>query len=396
MLHAGIIYCDFNSNSKYRTTDSYKPETVQYSGELAIIHRFVLTFNHQQNLEKYAIHSLLAIGTICCLLLANYWNVISDVAGRPHSVTFFVLAGFLALVDCTSSVLYFPFLSHFKPIYMRSLLIGEGFSGLIPSLVALIQGVGGNPICVEEKYENGTSSIHAHYNAPLFSVETFFYFLTGLMFLSWIAFHLLNTLDVVKDEMVQVALNVSRSSEELLPSNQISKRNFIGLLLLQCYCCCLMNGILAAIQTYSTLPYGNTTYHMTTTLTVISGPTAVFLVFFFQNADSFQKPILPLAGVGSICAGYILFLATSSPSPPLQTSTFGSTLVVMTWVLFHGSFSYVKACIAGSLRNCSYSKQALFNYGAFTQIGSLTGAIIIFTIMNTTKTFVSYNPCSSH
>lgn len=347
-----------------------------------------------QNLEKWAIHSLLAVGTLCCLLLANYWDVISSVAGRSHSVTFFVLTGLLALVDCTSSVLYFPFLSEFKPIYMRSLLIGEGFSGLIPSLVALIQGVGGNPSCRSELV-NGTSHFYPVYSPPLFSVEIFFYFLTALMCLSWMSFHLLNTLQLVKDEKVSTALNTSRSSEELLPATQISRRNFIGLLLLQCYCCCLMNGILAAIQTYSTLPYGNATYHMATTLTVISGPVAVFLVFFFQNSESFQKPILPLAFVGSLCAAYIIFLATSSPSPPLQGSVFGSMLVVSTWVIFHGCFSYVKACIAGCLRS-SFKQGALFKYGAFTQIGSLTGAIVIFTVMNTTETFVAYNPCSSH
>lgn len=317
-------------------------------------------------------------------------------AGQPHSVTFFILAGFLALVDCTSSVLYFPFLSVFKPMYMRSLLIGEGFSGLVPSLIALVQGVGGNPTCIAQIYPNGTTQNESVYGDPLFSVDTFFYFLTGLMFLSWISFHLLNTLQVVKDEMVATAMSASTSSEELLPSTQISKTNFIGLLLLQCYCCCLMNGILSAIQTYSSLPYGNTTYHVTTTLTVISGPTAVFLVFLFQKSESFQKPILPLTMIGSICAGYILFLASSSPSPPLQGTVFGSSIVVGTWVAFHGCFSYVKACIAGSLRNCSYSKRALFNYGAFTQIGSLTGALVIFVIMNTTNSFVSYQPCSSY
>ena len=35
----------------------------------------------------------------------------------------------------------------FKDIYLNSYLVGEGMSGFVPSIAALIQGVGGNPYC---------------------------------------------------------------------------------------------------------------------------------------------------------------------------------------------------------------------------------------------------------
>ncbi len=55
---------------------------------------------------------------------------------------------FLSLVDCTSSVLFVPFMASLRPRYLTSYLVGEGLSGLIPAAVALAQGVGGNPRCL--------------------------------------------------------------------------------------------------------------------------------------------------------------------------------------------------------------------------------------------------------
>ena len=45
----------------------------------------------------------------------------------------------LSLVDCTSSVLYFPYMARFRETYMISFMIGEGCSGLIPALASLAQ-----------------------------------------------------------------------------------------------------------------------------------------------------------------------------------------------------------------------------------------------------------------
>ena len=57
-----------------------------------------------------------------------------------HSTSLFVLVFFLSLVDCTSSVLFLPFMAIFRDIYLNSYLIGEGLSGFIPSVVAIAQG----------------------------------------------------------------------------------------------------------------------------------------------------------------------------------------------------------------------------------------------------------------
>lgn len=95
----------------------------------------------------------------------------------------------------------------FKEIYLNSYLIGEGLSGFLPAVVALIQGVGGNPTC-----ENVTTTWQDHDNAfndyqltatypePRFSVEVFFFILMSMMVASSIAFSLIDRLSYFDSE----------------------------------------------------------------------------------------------------------------------------------------------------------------------------------------------------
>jgi len=344
--------------------------------------------------EKMCIHFIMGLGTLCSLLLANLWDQTAVIFGKETSVVLLILTACMAIVDCTSSVLYFPFITLFEPLYLRSLMIGEGLSGLIPSFAAIVQGVGGNKYCVNVTLPDGSTKMTEAMMEPRFSISTFFYFLTFLAILSWMSFYILTRISKGK---VKRIIPSPPSETNLILEQELSNHRMVRLLVIQGFCCFIMNGVLSALSTYSTLPYGNVTYHLATTLNVISGPVAVFLAFFLQTERSYENPILPLLSIGCFFVGYILFLACSSPAPPLQHHWFGSLLVILSWVTYHGTFSYVKACIAGRLRQSSFNgKKALFYYGVATQVGSLLGALFIFTIMNTTKTFKSYHPCNNH
>ncbi|KAG8171590.1 hypothetical protein JTE90_018605 [Oedothorax gibbosus] len=71
----------------------------------------------------------------------------TTVFGHTHSTALLVLTFFLSCVDCTSSLLYLPFIANFKEQYVVSYLIGSGLSGPIPGLLAIAQGVGGYADC---------------------------------------------------------------------------------------------------------------------------------------------------------------------------------------------------------------------------------------------------------
>jgi len=92
--------------------------------------------------EVAVVFTVLGVGTIACTLFAFLWNVTSWVLGSRHSIAFLVLTFFLALVDCTSSVTFLPFMSRLPTYYLTTFFVGEGLSGLLPALVALAQGSG--------------------------------------------------------------------------------------------------------------------------------------------------------------------------------------------------------------------------------------------------------------
>lgn len=353
------------------------------------------------NLENVSIHCIMLLGTIACLVLALSWDTTAYVGQSNHSIVFLCMTGLLSVVDCTSSVLFFPFIANYRKQYLSSLLIGEGLSGVVPSFAALIQGVGGNPACVNvTDPTTGEHKLKPDLKDPLFSVNAFFFFLTSLMCTSWFAFFLLTRLQLVGSESLDCKSVIDDNNEDIseeisLKDVRLPKKNqILTLLFIQSYGCFLMNGFLSALSTYSLLPYGNTTYHWATILTVISGPAATLLVFLIHKKGSFERAIYPLVLSGSICASYLIFLAWKSPSPPLVDSSFGSVLAVLVSITCHASFSYIKACIAGSLRECSLGgRRGLYYYGVATQCGSLTGALLVFCLMRFGKTFHAYHPC---
>jgi riboflavin transporter 2 len=114
-----------------------------------------------------------------------------------------VLVLVLASVDCSSRVLYLPFMASLRPEYLSSYFIGEGLSGFIPSIFALIQGAGESSGCVNvtvgEDSENSTATIVSvpSFSEPLFSIEVFFYLMAFVTVMSAVAFHLLNIPSVV-------------------------------------------------------------------------------------------------------------------------------------------------------------------------------------------------------
>ena len=75
--------------------------------------------------EWPVVYIIITIGAAACLLLAFFWQETSVIAGKEHSTALLSLSTCLALVDCTSSVVFLPYMSVFKPQYMTAYYIGE-------------------------------------------------------------------------------------------------------------------------------------------------------------------------------------------------------------------------------------------------------------------------------
>lgn len=91
---------------------------------------------------------------------------------------------------------------------------------------------------------------------------------------------------------------------------------------------------------------------------------------------------------------YVLATAVLSPDPPLRGTTAGEALIVSIWVTLTALYMYIKVALATLLRG-SEGKRGLFWFGASTQIGSATGGVLSFIIINFTNVFHSINQCET-
>nr|XP_055023297.1 solute carrier family 52, riboflavin transporter, member 3-A [Misgurnus anguillicaudatus]XP_055023298.1 solute carrier family 52, riboflavin transporter, member 3-A [Misgurnus anguillicaudatus] len=395
--------------------------------QLANLSPLVVTLAHQfcrgRLRENLVIYAVLSIGIAACILLALFWKNTTVILGQPRSTAFFILTFFLALVDCTSSVTFLPFMMQLPAKYITTYFIGEGLSGLVPGLVALAQGVGMSE-CVNVSYvpdnltEPGQPSfvVETRYLPPNFSPEVFFSFLAVMTAISLGAFFMLNRVprtfelsseNLVPDDVATVCkglespveLTACKNSEEkfekktrlLLPVTLHSSYQLAFMYLLIVWVNGVTNGLLPSVQTFSCMPYGNMAYHLSAALSSVANPMACIIAMFFPKRSLVLLGFLCL--LGSVFGGYNMAMAAMSPCPLLQDTPLGSALIVLSWVFFTGLMCYVKVMVGVILRDRSHS--ALVWCGAAAQAGSLLGSVVMFPLVNIFHFFQSGDICNN-
>ncbi|KAJ1195369.1 hypothetical protein NDU88_004649 [Pleurodeles waltl] len=402
----------------------YLPSYLTILIQLANVGPLIVTLVHRfwpgRLNEVGVIYSIICIGVLACMLLAFFWRETTVVAGAPRSTALLVLMFFLSVVDCTSSVTFLPFMMRLKSHYLTTYFIGEGLSGLVPGLVALAQGAG-VVHCVNASQvltittSNGSEGhkLQAWYQPARFSVQVFFLFLGCMMATCLVAFFLLNHLPVVRRERAKVRLQVNGREDssgvkivEVRPMispvegiKGLGKSSFgagtytwpqvIYIFILLAWANALTNAVLPSVQSYSCLPYGSSAYHLSATLAALANPLACFVAMFLPNRSLKMMGVLTAAGSGIGC--YIMAMAALSPCPPLLHHHGGVVLIVLAWVLFVGTLSYVKVMIGLILRDEGHS--ALVWCGAVVQLGSMVGALIMFPLVSVYSLFQSGDPC---
>ncbi|XP_048480644.1 solute carrier family 52, riboflavin transporter, member 3 isoform X1 [Plutella xylostella] len=332
------------------------------------------------------IYALLLIGTAALTLNSFLYTETVTVAGTERSVAFLSLTFCAALVGCTSSVLFYPYLRHFRDVYLATYLAGEGLSGFVPSLVALVQGVGGEPACVPSA---DNSTLVAVYPPPLFDSTVFLLILGGLSAVSLVSFSLVDNCKAFESE--RVATSAAAKDEEA--SAVVSWRAPGWAVAMTAMLClnALSNGVLPSVQSYSCMPYGAGAYHLAVTLGAMANPAACL-------AGVWLRP-LPARLLGALLAAaapplaYILVTAAMSPAPPLIGQTIGSILVVTSWVLTSAIVSYARMWIYGWARRGG--ARGMRTCGAVTQVGSTLGSALLFALVNYTAVFVQPQACPS-
>jgi len=368
---------------------SYLSVMVQIGNLGPLLYTAIQKYSPKKLNDGWTIHGVLLVGAFSCLLTAFFYNQTAPVAGADHSLALFVLTCFTALNACTSSVLFMPYMGRFKEQYMVTYFIGEGLSGLLPSVFALIQGIGESGDCVLVNVtETGQEIYELQKTPPRFDTRVFFLILFALMVLAYVGYALLNSLPVARREYAQVTVSegnkyVYGEADNQPKAEKLSKGQYTYLLLLIGAISLFSNGMFGSIQSYSSAPYGSQAYHLAATLSVIANPVACFMAMFLHFTS--LRIITVLSILAGLLTSYVFTTAAMSPLPPLHDQTIGAILVVTAWTLLVGIVSYTKLGITTVMR--AQGGQSLVWVGAITQLGSAIGAVAIFFAINYSDLF---------
>lgn len=320
-----------------------------------------------------------------------------------------------------------PYMGRFLKQYIITYVMGVGIAGFISSVLALGQGSGStSDECVPSNTtEGGFEPVQL---PPNFSVRTFFLVHFGLYILSATAFVLLANIKDFRTEYAHVAIkdgndytfksdDVSGSETYLqgIPVQRenlkiISKKSYRFLMTLTGVLSIICNAVLPSIQSFSTLPYSTATHHYSAIFSLMANPIADIIRLY--TPERTVKGITFLVGVLVIPATYIFVIALMSPTPPLQSSFMGAFLSVSVksfivgstshvylsqvaaWTIYTGLYSFINVSIITIFRQQG-GKSLVWN-GTTAQVGSFTGAILFFLLINFTNTFKSFDPCANH
>ncbi|KAL6460419.1 hypothetical protein MHYP_G00303850 [Metynnis hypsauchen] len=328
--------------------------------------------------ERVVIPSIQVLAVVASAFLAIFWSRVTTVAGEQRSLPFLLL----------------------------TFVLSFGLSALFPCVVALGQGVG-KLECLET--ENGTKP---HYFKENFPAQDFFWFLFIMLMVSALSFLAL----VYRDAAPVVAKDIQAPEQQLekdqeeenplknggtpLSEEQVDVEkqtpavsfwtlNNIYLLLLLGISNALTNGVLPSVQSFSCLPYGTMAFHLSVVLGNIANPLACFVAMFVLLRSSAGLGIMSLGGC--VFAAYLLALAALSPCPPLLGSHAGVVVVVISWIIFTGLFSYLKVVVGTLLHEAGHT--ALLWCGVFIQAGSLIGALTMFPLVSVYQVFHRAQDC---
>lgn len=104
-----------------------------------------MLLNARQQLlsQSTVIWWILLQGVLVAKLMSVLWGQTASVLGSRYSVAMLLLTHFGGMVSTTSSVVFYPFVASFPPLFTSALATGEGLSGSLAALLGIVQDPGG-------------------------------------------------------------------------------------------------------------------------------------------------------------------------------------------------------------------------------------------------------------
>ena len=322
-------------------------------------------------------YTVILIGMISCFLLIFFWSYTTIVGNERRSTALLILAFFLSLLDCTSSVSFADYINRFRKEFTNTLFLGESLTSILPSLLAIAQG-NGQVHCV-----NTTNTTEAVYETARFSVLIYFLCLFILLTISFISFVILQWTSITRNTNSIITETINK------PEQPLSTLTYILLSLGCTYVSSILFGMILSISTYVLMPYGHRIFYLGTILSPWMS-TLVWLIGII-------KPILPkryvliLILLGSMTFAFELFVSFKSPCPPWVDTTKGSILILIIWLSTYIFLGYPRLIIANYVR--IHSSNGMFWFGVHVQFGALMGSIIAYLLIETFSLFQERIAC---
>lgn len=303
---------------------------------------------------RSVIYGIIGLGAASMLLLARFWGVTAELGGSRHSVALMVLTFAAGICDCTSSLVYWPFIGAFPAEYVSGLALGENLSGVTASLLSWIQ------VCLG------------------LSPAAYFVMLAGALVCSGAAFWSLQS-GHPKKEVTALASSVS---EPLVDGACASPTLYYGIV---GWVSLIENAVLPALLPYAAAQYSQSTYYLASTI-----PVSPFAILTLLRHQASSEVLVGLVVAASAASSFIVWLALASPAAPLGASA-GGSLALAAVLAAKALLAYTKAASMYRLKVDSPSTEGpqrrLENAGAMMQTWSLGGSLAIFWLVNYTSLF---------
>ncbi|CAF0857880.1 unnamed protein product [Adineta ricciae] len=378
---------------------------------LPVIVVFLRWYQGKKFSEIPYIYLIITIGIVSCFLLSLLWHKTVYLFGRERSVWLIGLVFTISLLDNTSSLVFFDYMKRFRGLYLTAAFLGEGFTGTIPTVLLLLQGIGGEAICVRTSND---TLLKPTFTEPRFSVRVYMFVITGIIVASLLAFLLLRwtniisladaaepancseetELDIVLNEEEKSAIistNGSVQSPIAIVSKQTTEKTFLFLLCINVVNSLVVYGILPSLITYIILPYGQKALYYSTFLNTI-GYTMV-LVFSIRHPHLSIISTIVASIFSYIIAIFLIVIATQSPCPWWADTIHGGFIIIFSDLIMALITGYVRITIGNRIKDQWSNKNGLFYFGISVQLGSTLGAVPTFLMINVFDLFVAREPC---
>lgn len=313
------------------------------------------------------------------------------------------------MLDCTSSLVFYDYMKHFKAKYLHATFFGEGLAGALPTFLALAQGVGGETQCV---VNNQTLTMEPIYSQPRFSVSVFFHLTAGIIALSLIAFMILQLTSVVKladaenkipqktdAETSEMIITTNKNAHELRKislstPNSMTQKQFYILQTFNVINSACIFGFLPSLITYSLLPYGQKVFYYCSLLFPLAYPLSAMLGFIYPTISTFWIIICSLFG-WLICI-FITIISIQSPCPIWADTLHGGIIMIAAWSISSFVLAYARLA-SGNRIKLSWAKESgLFHFGVSVQVGMLVGALPMYVVINIYELLQDRLPCVTY